>query len=297
MRWTNRFQIDPAIAKVIMEDPYEKRGDISVTGLIRPPQIAGLEAEHEDELVEDVSDGMWRLLGRAVHSVLADAQVLGALQEHQLMTRILDWDVSGTFDTYYDDGYVLKDYKVSTVYAYIYGKAEWEYQVNMYVYMARLVGIRVDRAGVSLLMRDWHEGEARLRDGYPPRPFMEIDIPIWTAKKTEHYMEERVKLHQAARRGQYAECSIEERWARPTTYAVMKPGAKRAGRGMVSKTYAEAEGKMKPGYEIVTRPGSNIRCERFCPVRRWCAQADRLGVPFVSRPGGVMLNEAGIPVQ
>ncbi|KKL24966.1 hypothetical protein LCGC14_2410000, partial [marine sediment metagenome] len=42
MKWTNRFNIDPVIAQAVMTDDYEAVGDISVTRLVRPPQITYL---------------------------------------------------------------------------------------------------------------------------------------------------------------------------------------------------------------------------------------------------------------
>jgi hypothetical protein len=296
VKYTNRFDIDPAIARAVMEDRYELTGDVSVTGLLRPAQIAGLEYQHEEDLTLDVSEGLWRLLGSAVHEILARQRVSGALQEHKLVVPVEGWEVSGTFDILYTEEAVrrLKDYKVSTVWSYIYGKAEWEAQVNLYVYMARIHGLQVDEASISLIMRDWHEIESKTRAGYPPRPFMEIPMPLWTAEETGAFLLRRVLVHQEAREGRWAECTDEERWARPTKYAVGKPKNKRARR--VYYTKGEADSDVKPGELVTVRPGENIRCERYCPVRRWCAQADRLGVPNnYSKAGGVKVDEYGIP--
>ena len=41
-----------------MEDDYEAVGNISVTRLVRPPQITYLESVHKDEIVQDVVDGL-----------------------------------------------------------------------------------------------------------------------------------------------------------------------------------------------------------------------------------------------
>ena len=84
MRWTNRHNIDPAVAQAVMYDDYELVGDISVTGLIRPPQITALEAQYGEQVEQDVSDGLWRLLGQSMHQVLQTGRLAGAIQEKRL---------------------------------------------------------------------------------------------------------------------------------------------------------------------------------------------------------------------
>src|SRR3990167_8756480 len=101
--WTNKFGLDEGLAEAIRNDPYELVGDISVTGLLRPPQIAALELAHADEITQDVSEGLWRLLGEAMHYVVSKAEVAGSIVEHRLTTEVLGWTVSGQFDRYYDN--------------------------------------------------------------------------------------------------------------------------------------------------------------------------------------------------
>ena len=78
MKWINRFNIDPVIAQAVMTDDYEAVGDISITRLVRPPQITYLEHKHEDELEQDVVDGLFALEGRALHHILEGVQQLAA---------------------------------------------------------------------------------------------------------------------------------------------------------------------------------------------------------------------------
>ena len=95
-------------------------------------------------------------------------------------------------------------------------------------------------------------------------------------------IEQRVKVHQDAleawegtghNQSALPLCTPEERWEKPTTVVVTKPGASRAlkvYRGPTAKS--EAEDACKPGYVVEVRPGSSIRCERFCHVKQWCSQ-------------------------
>lgn len=98
MKWTNKHNIPESIANAIINDPYVGGGDISVTSLIRPPQMRCIESIHWDEIVQDVSDGIWRLFGQAVHAVLEKNAPRGSHAEKRLSTTINKWELSGQAD-------------------------------------------------------------------------------------------------------------------------------------------------------------------------------------------------------
>jgi hypothetical protein len=114
---------------------------------------------------------------------------------------------------------------------------------------------------------------------------MTIPIQMWPLDYTRRFLEERVRLHQEARgEASYAdpkwpECTDEERWAKPTTWAVQKPGAKKAWRVFNSFMTAHELAERSNEMICVERPGSNPKCESYCDVRKFCDQADHLGVP------------------
>ena len=279
MRWTNHHNIDPAIAQAVMNDDYELVGDISVTGLIRPPQIAALEARYGDQVEQDVSDGLWRLLGQSMHQVLQAGRLAGTIQEHRLVVEVNGWQVSGAFDIYYEDSNTIKDFKVTSVWSYIFGgRADWQAQVNLYAYLAEQNGIQVDELKIVMLLRDWNKSGLQGNADYPPIPFVEVGVSKWPAEFTERYLEERVTLHQVAREGSYPPCTDEERWAQPETWAVQKVGAKRAWRVFKSMEDAVTLAGRASGYTVEHRPGKNVRCEGYCSVARFCEQAKELGV-------------------
>jgi hypothetical protein len=71
MQWTNRFNLPSPIVKAVQRDTYNPgNSDVSVTRLILPPKIAVLQ--HTYAIVEDVSDGFFRMLGRCVHKLLEE---------------------------------------------------------------------------------------------------------------------------------------------------------------------------------------------------------------------------------
>ena len=285
VNWTNKHQIDPVIAEAIMNDDYEAVGDISATGLLKPPQMMQLQQEHEAEITQDVSDSLWLLLGRAVHYILNQGTKAATSQELRLSVMLDDWEVSGQFDVYYGDTATLKDYKVTSVWAYIFGgKSDWEQQLNIYAYLAQKNGTAVERLAVAAILRDHNKRQASTQSDYPDIPFVEIDYPLWGMEQTERFIRQRVALHQDARAGRpVPECTPAERWAQPEKFAVIKHKAKRALRVFPSRFKAQAcldaMSPVKAGeYKIDHRRGTQTRCESYCPVVKWCEQAKKLGV-------------------
>lgn len=277
--WTNLHGIDEAVATAIRNDPYELVGDISVTGLLRPPQMAALELAHKDEVTQDVSEGLWRLLGEAMHYVVSKAEVEGSISEHRLTTEVLGWVVSGAFDRWTNG--TIVDYKCTSVWSYIFGgRAEWQAQLNLYALLAEEHRYPVTNLKIVLLLRDWNKRQARENPEWPAHPFAEIEVEKWPREYTERFLEDRVFIHQLAARGipEYKDCTDEERWARPDSWAVTKPGAKRAYRVFDSAFKANELNDRLSGFQVVHRKGENIRCQSYCSVARFCEQAKALGV-------------------
>ncbi|KKM18652.1 hypothetical protein LCGC14_1663480, partial [marine sediment metagenome] len=241
MQWTNRHNIDPVIAQAVMTDDYEAVGDISVTRLVRPPQVTYLEHKHRDELVQDVVDGLYALEGRALHHILDLGRDAARMQEHRLTVDYNGWTISGKFDVLYLETNTLKDYKVSSVWGHILGgKEDYEEQLNFYAYLAARSKIQVDKLAVVMWFRDWMASQVERDKQYPPLKVIEHGIPLWALDTQALAFQEKVKLHQLARSGTYPECTPEERWHKPDSWAVMKAGAKRAYRVFEEPALARA---------------------------------------------------------
>jgi hypothetical protein len=98
---------------------------------------------------------------------------------------------------------------------------------------------------------------------------------MWDEKFADEYIAQRLDQHTeasfAVEAGEpLAECSPEDMWEKPTTYAIMKEGGKRAK--SVHKTLAEAEAVLTKGYGIEIRPGGRTRCEGYCQAAPFCDQ-------------------------
>jgi hypothetical protein len=250
-------------------------GQISVTEIISPPQIRALTIKHWEEITEDASERLWAAVGSLMHQLL---ERHGDIPRHQaertLSTVVEGVNVTGTFDLFYEGG-VLTDYKFVSVWTTMNGvKEEWEQQLNLYAHLLKLSGARIETLQVVTIYRDWTKSKA-FDSNYPSTQVQTFTVPLWPNEVIENFLLERVRLHMKAEAGEVTPCTAEERWERPTRYAVMKQGQKRAVR--VFDTREEAEGNVtKAGLYVEVRRGSSVRCESYCRVAAFCPQYARI---------------------
>jgi len=277
MKITNRFNLPGPLVNAIkgFDKAYQKtRGEtrLSVTQLINPPLVRKLKEEHFDEIEEDASDRIWSLFGSAVHSVLEKAGGMNDLTEERLFTEVNGIKVSGQGDLYEANG-TLSDYKITSVWAVIRGhKKEWEQQLNLLAYLYAEAGFPPQKLQIVAILRDWSKNKAIADANYPQCNVKVIDIPLWNKESQEEYLNKRVKEHQSE---ELVECTDAEKWHKQDVYAIMREGRKSAIKLCDTKAQAEERkfqevGKGKGKVSIVLRPGKDIRCDDYCPVRKWC---------------------------
>lgn len=283
MKITNRHNLPDTFLSFARKDNYSKgKSDISVTTLIDAPRVNILRQQESDKIEVDAVDMIWPLLGTAVHHMLETADPKGNVtMEERLFVDINGWTVSGQIDHQEEIGGMIhiSDYKVTSVWSVIYGKEDWVRQLNCYAQLVRMAkGRDVRSVRIIAVLRDWQRREAQFKPEYPQAPVVSVDIPLWPEEQAMAYMQERVTLHQDAQllwdtQEAVVECSDEERWTKPTTYAVMKKGAKRATKVFDSVDDAKAHADtLGFGYGVTTREGGRTRCENYCSVAEFCTQ-------------------------
>ena len=289
MKYTNKYNIPNEIIRSITNDGYDSGGaDLSATGLLQPPQIRILKREHDSEVTTDVSDRIWILLGTSVHNILERANMdnTDVLTEQRMFAQIDGYKISGQTDSISIEDKIVKDYKVTSVWSVLSalkeGKPEWEQQLNIYAYLYRL-NHKTDVSALNIIaiMRDWSKnGRLRNKD-YPKCAVEVIQIPLWSEEEQLDFIKERIKIHKTADLifdldGTTPECTAEERWAKPDTYAVMKKGRKSALRLLPTEEKAKQFMKdYKVSYtdlSIDFRKGVSTRCEGYCEVSQFCKQ-------------------------
>lgn len=200
------------------------------------------------------------------------------LLEYTMTTEFQGWDLSGTIDRFAIDSGLLEDYKTCSTYEYINpeSRKKWYAQLNIYAHKLRKAGYKVNKAQIVAIFKNWNKAEQMRNRDYPPQQIMCLEIPLLDDKVVEEYINNRIKLHQGAEKGNVPDCTGKERWSKADMFAVKREGGKRALRTfdkeVMAKEYMRVnEGKGKP-MQIEFRPGIDTRCESYCPVSLHCPQ-------------------------
>lgn len=305
MKITNKFGISHAWvhAAQTMLEQYDAVGWRSVTSLIGPPQISELRRRHDHEMEQDVSDMIWLVLGSAVHTILemASDKEKNVVTEQRMIVPILGKQISFKADRIEQlpttpTTWEIVDYKITKVFSWKKGpNFDYEAQNNLYRYLYGKVGFVCTKGSLELLLKDWSLMELK-KEGreYPPREVMRVPLDAWPDKEVEAYLHRRIEAHSAAEQladEDLPECTEDERWAKPTTFAIKKiKDGKMADKavpgtaGIRTRSEAEswidsakADGKDKGcSYVIEERKGESLRCERYCPCRPFCRQYPRI---------------------
>ena len=275
MKITNKYDLpEPLFRKLRATVRPPVKSVFHVTELIRPPQITAIIRRHWDELIQDASELIWAFFGQVAHLMLAEEGL--PFQEIPLSAEIDGVKVVGTSDL--KEGGLVSDYKSTSVWSLLLGdKVEWEQQLNLYATLFRLDGKEVTGLQIEAFLRDWKERDFQKDPSrYPPSQVIIKPIPLWPFEEGLDFLKERLRLHVlAAEGGDFAECTSEEMWEKPTTWAFKRQGRERALKVFDSHTEAQEYLEEKgggDGYYIETRPGSRPRCERYCAAAPFCEQ-------------------------
>jgi hypothetical protein len=278
MKLSNRANLPDAIVRAVANDPYS-RGDaeFSITQLLKPPRQAALQERHSDEIESDAEDLLWALYGQLAHSLLERAGGENAITEKRYFGEIDGVRISGQIDTLCLESGTLSDWKFTTAYKFKAGQPapeEWVAQLNMQLELLRQNGQDASALQIVGLLRDFSKLEAKRTEDYPQRSVIVMPIPLWPREKTQAFMKSRVNLHRMARIT-LPECSPEERWEKPTKWALKKRGAARATRLYDTEAEARAHASTDPKNLIVEkRPGEATRCQFYCSAAPFCEQAN-----------------------
>jgi hypothetical protein len=183
-----------------------------------------------------------------------------------------------------EDGIIISDYKVTGAWAAMNQKVDWVNQLNIYAWLVEKVK-RQSVKGIQIIaiIRDWSAREAKTKEGYPQAPVATLPLPLWSFQEREDYIRGLLRSHSEALLARsleesLPECTPEQMWEKPTSWAIQKEGNKRAS--SVHETKEEAQRtfdqiKDKKLFSIVERPGERTRCATYCQVAKFCDQYQR----------------------
>lgn len=272
MKLTNLLSLPDPLVRAVAFSSYSKgAADFSITELCKPPRIAALERQHEADIEEDASDRLWLLLGSAGHEVLRRSAKHGIVEE-RCEVELDGHKISGQTDyAIYEE--TLWDFKFTSLWAVKDGPREdWVQQTNSYRWLLDKYGVPIKSLKICAIFRDWSLPESKRNSDYPKRQVAVFDLPLWEFPATETWLRERIALHVAARNGQLPECTAKEVWERPTKYAVMKRGGKRAVKLYDAEPDAFAHARTVPDHSVEKRPGERPRCRDYCNAAPFCNQ-------------------------
>lgn len=288
---TNKTGLPDIMHDAMQVKEYDPVGsaDYSATTLIQSPRAVQLTKRHKHEIQEDIIDWWAAFRGTAMHCVLEAG--LKKNKDYIVERKILRFDkpdggtedqyrrVACKLDAYHKPTKTMFDHKTTTT--YIHGKEmkpEWINQLNLNAYFLEKEGYPVDDICINAVYLDWRPNSGRYKtDDYPATPAAEFRQAAWPMKWREAYYKERLAAHVAAENlpdDQLPECTTEETWEKPATFAVFKPGAAKATKLCATKEEAEKyiAAKKLVGVDIEFRPGARTKCEQYCSANKWCNQ-------------------------
>lgn len=287
MKLTNKTGLPDLFLRAMQNDKYSPGGaDFSVTGLLAPAYQKHLMRQHREEISEDVSDRLFALFGQSVHSILersaTEADIVEKRYSAYYQARGNHYRVSGQADLISGD--TLYDFKVTTTYK-AQGSPEWSAQVNMLLNLyerselvenaalAQQTGIavtgrKINKLAIIMFFRDWSRAEAMRNQDYPKSAIKVLPVIVWLPGEVEQFIHDRIYAHTEENP---EPCSMEERWAVPGKFAVMKKGKERAIKLHDTKEGADKHAEeLGKDHSVIERPARFPRCENYCSVSKFC---------------------------
>lgn len=281
MKITNKLGLpQPLVDAVSSEYTYMPKR-YSATSLLKGVREAVLQHRHDGEIEQDVSEMVWLILGKAVHSIIENSTELPEqLKECKLVEDMGDgYELSGIFDLYDASTETVIDWKTASVWKSIYEEwDDYEKQLGIYAWMLNKAGFPCHHGEIVALLKDHSKTEATRKPDYPQLP---IDL-----KTFDYNAEKLAEIEDMIRENfdaiKYAEtlsdadlpmCTEEERWHKPDKWAVKKPNVKKAMRLFDSREEAiEYKDAQKDGnkLEVEYRPGEDSKCLKYCSVAAFC---------------------------
>ena len=276
---TNKYNLPQPFVDAVTREYTYKDKQYSVTSLLKGTREAILLRRHHNKIVKDVADMSNLIFGTAVHSVFENTKDdFFLLKENKVVLDMPNgYKLSGIFDLYDFALQKITDWKTAAVWKYIY--KDWEdyrKQVLIYCYMQQQKGLPATEGEIIALFKDFSKTKAKRESNYPQHPVHKIgwkfkdeeiaDIEAWLIAKFKE-IEEQEKLLD----NELILCTPEERWADPTTYAVMKYGNKRAVKVYEVKIEAYNRAtELGLDYYVEERQGIDKKCSEYCDCCDFC---------------------------
>jgi hypothetical protein len=317
MNYTNYSNVPLPIAVWLATDHYDydaRPNSISATTLLKPTKSFILTQRLKQQGLEgttDILDLLAARLGSAIHDSIELAithhyqdamkqlghpkKVIESIQvnpeepgedayvfrlEERQEKELEGFIITGKYDIV-EDG-TVKDVKTTKTYSWVAGGKDDEYTAQGSIYRwLRPDLITKDEMHVLMIFTDWNPMKALASKDYPPKPVMVKRLPLWSLEYTENFIRNKINTlvqYLDADQEEMPECTPEELWQQPSSYAYYKGDPAKASRAtkVFDELHKAQTHKANIGTgTVVHRPGVVKRCH-WCPARSACLQADRL---------------------
>jgi hypothetical protein len=206
----------------------------------------------------------------------------GYMLEQRIWDRICDRKISGKFDTWLNKA--LYDYKTTSVWKAVFGNwDDYVAQLNLYDYLMYTCGKECNILYIIAWYMDWDKMKVWKDPTYPKDDIELVHVTDkWSKETQKDFLYSRIeamKANEDRPDNELDYCTDEEMWAKPTVYAVMRPGQHRAVAAKNINTREAAEEYIRNStaddsdtFTIQERPGGRTKCNDFCQVAPFCNQ-------------------------
>jgi hypothetical protein len=265
-----------ALVKAVSINRHNEPGKLSATTMLNGTKQIIIRDRHWDELEEDVADHFYALYGSTAHKMLEDEG------QDEFTEEFVAYDVDGITVTGRIDNYnmrkeMIADYKTASVWKVRYRNFDdWHRQGMIYAWLLIKNGFEVRKCQFIAILKDHSKRDAKRDSSYPQKPVYvyEFDVTEEGLAEIQTFIEEKIshyKLCIEMADNDIPPCTSEERWEKPTKYAVMKEGRKSAVRVMDTKEGAEKlAADLGKNHSVQIRPGESTRCAEYCSCNGFC---------------------------
>jgi len=274
---TNELNLPQALVDACDVNPHNAEGTISATTLKSGVREILLTKRHWEEMSDDVYNRIFTLFGTAVHALL-EKESPDTFVEERFEQQIGKYKVTGRLDCYDMKQKIIFDYKTATTWKYKFKDfSDWKFQGLVYAWLLKQQGLEVNECRFVAMFKDFSKTKAKIEADYPKTPVYvyKFDVSDLDLEEIEKKIVEKITELEKAESlsdDDLPLCTPEERWAKPTTYAVMKKGRKSAVRLFEDKQLAEKfiEDVEPSGY-IEERKGVDGKCSGYCGCCEFCS--------------------------
>lgn len=265
-----------------------------LTSLLSPMQMLYLEWQHWDDITIEAASLGHMIDGSSDHYILGRIESETAEKEFKMQPVIEGIRVVFKPDVYSKERREVVDYKRTTVWQYVHRDEkleEWEKQLNSYAACTREIKKNpVERLAIQMRFRDWSRSRSNGGD-YPDTEWKLVPIKVWSHDRAIRYVTERVRLYKEMLKGNYAECTDDERWKKDDTWALWKKASwegkqkgkqTKAAKVFTSEHEAEDEYAKRSQWRVYIGKKLNRGFEVEEEARRWAQALKNTGKQKVS---------------